>query len=179
MKVIVYTDGSCLGNGKEDAPGGYGCVIIMKSNQKEIKRELSGGIRGTTNNRAELTAVIKTLETAKYKCNFEFHLDSKYVIGCATGNRINVNKDLWAQYAKARRRHGEVAFKYVPGHKGHIYNERANQLAQLAASKEAMKMAQENDKIHGEKDNVNHIIDQVNDKEIKNVLDETNYRRNE
>lgn len=181
MKVIAYTDGSCLGNGGENAPGGYGVVIKMlpSGNTKEFKHEISGGIRGTTNNRAELIAVIETLKQAKVKCDFEFRLDSKYVIGCATGYNIKANKDLWNEYVKERAHHGEVKFSYIPGHKGHPDNERANQIAQLAAAKESMQIAIEEGReieLKGKTDNITHIVEQLNGKEISHV--NTKYKRN-
>ena len=172
MNIIAYTDGSCLGNGTPDAPGGYGVVILMYTESGIIRKELSGEIENTTNNRAELTAVIQTLKEAKTSCNFEFHLDSKYVIGCATGDNIKANKDLWSEYVHERKRHDSIKFMYVPGHKGHPDNERANQLAQLEASKLSMMKAIKSGKtipLFGKNDDVNHITGQINGKEINHV----------
>ena len=56
--IKIYTDGSSRGN---PGPGGYGIVMIYKENRKEI----SEGFKKTTNNRMELLAVIKALESLK------------------------------------------------------------------------------------------------------------------
>ena len=102
-KIQLYTDGACQGN---PGPGGYGVVLLFG----EHRKELSGGYRKTTNNRMELTAVIKGLEALKDKCKVELYSDSKYVLDAlsngwavkwrANGWRRNkrehaVNPDLW------------------------------------------------------------------------------------
>jgi len=144
--INAYTDGSCLGNGGDHAPGGYGSVLILLDETgKEIKRrELSGGIEDTTNNRAELTAVIESLKTATLPCNFVFTTDSQYVIGIASKNwKIKANEDLWKSYFSETKRHGEITFNWVRGHTGHPENERANTLAQVAASKTSINLSKE------------------------------------
>ena len=57
--VTIHTDGSCLGN---PGPGGYGVLLEYG----EVRKELSGGYRKTTNNRMEIMAAIKGLEAIKY-----------------------------------------------------------------------------------------------------------------
>ena len=74
MKVVtVYTDGACSGN---PGPGGWGAILRYGPYEKEI----SGGERSTTNNRMELTAVIRALALLKEPCQVELYSDSKYVI---------------------------------------------------------------------------------------------------
>ena len=75
MKKIIdiYTDGSCLGNGNIDAPGGWGAVLIYKTNIKKV----SGPIESTTNNRAELLAVINALNILKESCIITIYTLSK------------------------------------------------------------------------------------------------------
>ena len=70
--VTIYTDGACTGN---PGPGGY-CAILEYG---EHRRELSGGFRRTTNNRMELTAVVRGLEALKRPCRVELFTDSVYV----------------------------------------------------------------------------------------------------
>ncbi|CAM5224416.1 ribonuclease H [Alishewanella longhuensis] len=70
--VVIYTDGSCLGN---PGPGGYGTILLYKQHRKE----LSGGFRLTTNNRMELLAAIIGLESLKDQCQVELTTDSQYV----------------------------------------------------------------------------------------------------
>ena len=71
--VTLYTDGACSGN---PGPGGWGAILIFGGH----KKELSGGEKSTTNNRMELTAVIRGLEALKESCVVELYSDSKYVI---------------------------------------------------------------------------------------------------
>ena len=71
--IILYTDGACSGN---PGPGGWGVVLLYN----EIKKELSGGEEQTTNNRMELTAVIKGLQALKEECNVDIYSDSAYVV---------------------------------------------------------------------------------------------------
>ena len=139
--VVIYTDGSCLGN---PGPGGYGAVLIYGDN----RREISGGYRVTTNNRMELIAPIKALEALKEQCTVTIYSDSKYVVdamvrGWALKWRSNkwmrnkkdkaVNPDLWVQLLDLCSKHA-VTFRWVKGHAGDLENERADQLANAAAS---------------------------------------------
>ena len=71
--VTLYTDGACSGN---PGPGGWGAILLFG----EHKKELSGGEKNTTNNRMELTAVIRGLQALKEPCIVELYSDSKYVI---------------------------------------------------------------------------------------------------
>ena len=71
--VTLYTDGACSGN---PGPGGWGAILEFNGHEKE----LSGGEANTTNNRMELTAVIRGLQALKEPCTVELYSDSKYVI---------------------------------------------------------------------------------------------------
>ena len=76
-KVEIFTDGACSGN---PGPGGYGVVLRCGEHIKE----LSGGERETTNNRMELTGVIRGLEALKYPCEVTLTTDSRYVVDSVT-----------------------------------------------------------------------------------------------
>lgn len=71
-KIEIFTDGACSGN---PGPGGWGAILRFNGTEKE----LSGGEKDTTNNRMELTAVIKALEALKEPCEVVLTTDSKYV----------------------------------------------------------------------------------------------------
>ena len=71
--VTLYTDGACSGN---PGPGGWGAILEYNG----VEKELSGGEDSTTNNRMELTAVIRGLQALKEPCIVELYSDSKYVI---------------------------------------------------------------------------------------------------
>ena len=70
--VTIYTDGACKGN---PGPGGWGALLVWGDHEKE----LCGGEPATTNNRMELTAVIRALESLKRDCAVEIYTDSQYV----------------------------------------------------------------------------------------------------
>ena len=71
-QVDIYTDGACRGN---PGPGGWGVLLKNKSNEKE----LFGGDLETTNNKMEMIAAIKALESLKETCQVNLYTDSKYV----------------------------------------------------------------------------------------------------
>ncbi len=139
-QVTMYTDGGALGN---PGPGGYGVVLLYKSQRKE----LSGGFRRTTNNRMELMAVISGLESLKTPCQVTVYTDSRYVAdavekGWAKRWRANgwkrnkqeraLNPDLWERLLNLLDGH-EVVFRWVKGHAGNPENERCDALTQEAA----------------------------------------------
>ena len=76
-EVTIYTDGACSGN---PGPGGWGTILSARG----VKKELSGGERSTTNNRMELTAVIRGLQALKRPCKVTVVTDSKYVADAVT-----------------------------------------------------------------------------------------------
>ncbi|KMN83495.1 ribonuclease HI [Chromobacterium alkanivorans] len=135
-KVEMYTDGACKGN---PGPGGWGALLRFKGKEKEV----CGGEANTTNNRMELLAVIKGLATLNRPCRVVVYTDSQYVQkgisewihgwkarGWKTAAKEPVkNADLWQQLDAERNRHLHVEWRWVKGHAGHEFNERADQLA--------------------------------------------------
>lgn len=136
-QVVIYSDGACSGN---PGPGGWGAILMAGEHVKEIR----GGEAATTNNRMELMAAIQALETLKRPCSVELHTDSQYVMkgisewihgwkarGWKTADKKPVkNDDLWRRLDTARSKH-DVTWKWVKGHAGHEFNERADELARL------------------------------------------------
>lgn len=137
-QVIAYTDGACSGN---PGPGGWGAVLAWNGRE----RELSGGEAETTNNRMELMAAIRALETLKRPCPVKIVTDSEYVMkgitewmdawkarGWRTAGRKPVkNRELWERLDRQIQRH-DVDWQWVRGHSGHEGNERADELAREA-----------------------------------------------
>ncbi|HUZ11423.1 MAG TPA: ribonuclease HI [Caulobacteraceae bacterium] len=133
--VVIYTDGACRGN---PGPGGWGAVLMSGAHEREIW----GGEAATTNNRMELTAAIEALAALKRPCRVELHTDSLYLRngvsewlarwkarGWRTLSKGAVkNEDLWRRLDEARACH-EVNWRWVKGHAGHEFNERADALA--------------------------------------------------
>ncbi len=136
-QVTIYTDGACRGN---PGAGGYGVVLKYGS----ARRELSGGEPNTTNNRMELTAVIRGLSALKEPCEVTLYSDSRYVVDAVTrgwaaswrrsnwkGGKAK-NPDLWETLLSLLERH-RVTFVWVRGHDGNPENERCDALATAAA----------------------------------------------
>lgn len=136
MKVIeLFTDGACRGN---PGLGGWGVILRFGAHEKE----LYGGEHDTTNNRMELTAAIRGLQTLKEPCRVSLTTDSQYVRqgvmewmkrwkqnGWKTSAKTPVkNQDLWQQLDEESARH-EIEWHWVKGHSGHPENERADALA--------------------------------------------------
>lgn len=133
--VVIYTDGACSGN---PGPGGWG--VYMHNGSKP--KELCGGERDTTNNRMELMAVIKAMESFKSPRRLTVHADSRYVIDGMTkwipgwvakdwrgsDGKVVKNQDLWERLRVLAGRH-EVTWVWVRGHAGNAGNERADELA--------------------------------------------------
>ena len=133
-QIILYSDGSSLGN---PGPGGYGGILEYKGKRKEY----SGGDAHTTNNRMELQAVIEGLKLLKEPCNVEIISDSSYVIKSINewmegGEKRNFSKvknvDLWKAYIEAAAPHN-ITGTWVRGHNGHPENERCDELARNEA----------------------------------------------
>ena len=135
----IWTDGSCLGN---PGPGGW---AFIATNGKETA-ERSGGEKDTTNNRMELTAVIRALTAAKKHSELEIHTDSQYVkngtqIWLAQWKNNNwknaskkpiKNKELWQQLDEIVQTK-KIHWVWVKGHAGNEMNERCDELARCAA----------------------------------------------
>ena len=136
--IEIYTDGACRGN-----PGPGGWAALLRSGTHE--RELSGAETQTTNNRMELTAVIRALEALRRPVRARVYSDSQYVCrgitewlpawqarGWRTADRKPVkNQDLWEQLAALTARHA-IEWRWVRGHSGVPDNERVDRLANEA-----------------------------------------------
>jgi ribonuclease HI len=136
--IEIFTDGACSGN-----PGPGGWAAILRTGRHE--RELFGGEPETTNNRMELTAVIRALEALRRPSSIRLHTDSRYVMdgatkwlskwkanGWKTADKKPVkNEDLWHTLDAVMAKH-KMNWKWVAGHSGHPENERADTLARAA-----------------------------------------------
>ena len=133
--IIIYTDGACRGN---PGPGGWGALLRYNGHEKLLK----GGETPTTNNRMELMAGIKALESLRETCAVTLHTDSTYVMqglnewlpawkarGWRTAAKKPVkNQDLWERLDKAAAVH-KIDWRWVKGHSGDAGNEAADRLA--------------------------------------------------
>ncbi len=137
MKTVeIYTDGACSGN---PGPGGWGAILRYNGAEKE----LSGGEAYTTNNRMEITGVIRALEALKEPCRVELWSDSKYVVDALekgwarswkkkgwikADKKPALNPELWEQLLALADRH-EMHCHWVKGHAENVFNNRCDQLA--------------------------------------------------
>ena len=132
--IFVWTDGCCENNGKKDAKAGVG-IYWSEKNPFNISERLPGNLQ--TNNRAEIFAVIRAIETSieKDKC-LVIYTDSIYVINCHGTKNPKKNLDLVMRMNDLiKERKGKVVFKYVRGHHGNEGNEQADKLAYLGSQK--------------------------------------------
>lgn len=135
-KITIYTDGACSGN---PGPGGYGAILMYGDNKKEI----SGAEVDTTNNKMEITAVIKALEMIKEPCDIEIYSDSTYVVDSIEKGWVYSweknnwkkadkkpvkNIELWIEMLKYLKVHN-IRFIKVKGHSDNEYNNRCDRLA--------------------------------------------------
>ena len=149
----IYTDGSARGN---PGKGGYGAIIMFRNGDKIEKVTLSQGYRYTTNNRMEITGVLKALEWVTNNIGkgqtIQIYTDSQYV-----ANSINLrwldkweinhwyrdrtkmsvvkNRDLWEMINSLRKDHN-LSISHVAGHADNMFNIEADALAVAAATSE-------------------------------------------
>lgn len=141
-EVIIYTDGSCLGN-----PGKGGCAaILMAGNQR---KEISESNKYTTNNRMELSAVILGLTALKKRAKVNLFTDSKYIVNAINQKWLEkwqknnwyrgknkkkkvLNSDLWIEIIELLKEH-DTKFLWIQGHSDNIENEKCDLLAKAAA----------------------------------------------
>ncbi len=135
-EVTIYTDGACSGN---PGPGGWGAVLMYG----EHKKEMSGFVPNTTNNRMELQAAIEALTVLKEPCKVTLYSDSAYLVNCFhqgwykgwvrngwknSKNQPVENQDLWKELLRLMEIH-QVEYVKVKGHADNFWNNRCDELA--------------------------------------------------
>lgn len=141
-KITIYTDGACSGN---PGNGGWGAVLIYGN----YKKEMSDGEANTTNNRMELLAAIKALETLKEPCEVTLYSDSAYMVNAFLQDWVSSwknnnfrgsdkkeikNLDLWKRLLALTEVH-KVTFVKVKGHADNEFNNRCDFLATSAINR--------------------------------------------
>ena len=133
-RVTVYTDGACSGN---PGPGGWGAILIYQG----VEKEISGGEAATTNNRMELTGVIRALALLKEPCAVTVYTDSQYISRAVNEGWLKKwkaagftkkgglkNAELWRELDGLLQVH-DVSFVWVRGHADNEYNNRCDAMA--------------------------------------------------
>jgi ribonuclease HI len=134
----VHTDGACDPN---PGPGGWSAIFSVDGIKTRV---LLGGERSTTNNRMELTAALKVLESLPAQSTVTIHTDSQYLMlgitrwlpgwvkrGWKRAGGVLANEDLWkALYAQTQR--VNVKWMWLRGHAGSPLNELADREARKA-----------------------------------------------
>ena len=138
-KVIIYTDGACSGN---PGPGGWGAILMYK----DAKKEISGGMKNTTNNIMEISAVIEALKCLKVESDVQIYSDSAYVVNAfnqgwiynwiknkwmTSGKEPVKNKEIWQELYELTKKH-KVKFIKVKGHSDNEFNNRCDEMARNA-----------------------------------------------
>ena len=138
-EVTIYTDGACSGN---PGPGGWGAILMYE----DIKKEISGAQKDTTNNIMEITAVLEALKLLKFECSVKVYSDSAYVVNAfnqgwienwkknnwrTAGKDPVKNKELWVELYELTQKH-KVEFIKVKGHSDNEFNNRCDYLATSA-----------------------------------------------
>ena len=145
--VTIFTDGGCKPN-----PGPGGWAALLRCPDLKLKKELSGYEPDTTNNRMELTAVTRALQTLKLPCTVTVVTDSEYLAnafrqgwlakwkrnGWKTASKEPVkNQDLWCALDESLAQH-TVHWEWTRGHVGHPENERCDELATMARENQGL-----------------------------------------
>lgn len=133
--IIIYTDGGCRGN---PGLGAWASVIIKKDSRLEIGES----VEHTTNNRMELMAAIKSLETLTKSSNVKLYSDSAYLVNGinswiyswiknnwikSSDKKPVENKEYWEKLFELSKKH-KVEFIKVKGHSNNEENNRADEL---------------------------------------------------
>lgn len=140
MKTVeLYTDGACSGN---PGPGGWGAILMYG----DVKKELSGGSRHTTNNQMELLAAIEALNALKEPCKVDLYSDSAYLINAfrqkwlenwvkrnwvKSDKKPVENREYWEELLRLSTIHS-VSWNKVKGHADNPFNNRCDELARAA-----------------------------------------------
>ena len=143
-EILIYTDGSCLGN---PGPGGWAYIICDPQNGQ--REQQSGGFAKTTNNRMEILSVIEALQTLTEPCKITLFSDSQYVCYAISKGWLRSwrnknwiksdkkpvkNVDLWKRLIPLLENH-TLTIKWLRGHTGHRENEQCDTMARACAAK--------------------------------------------
>lgn len=139
---VAFTDGSCSPRDQcsPQGPGGWGTILFGPRGERW---EMHGSIEDTTNNRAEVCAMLAALSCVPQTVYLGVHSDSRYVVDhVRAGCRSNDNEDLWAEVREMLvAKDIKLSASWVQGHNGHRHNERVDALAGNGMRRAAPRLA--------------------------------------
>lgn len=140
--ITIFTDGSCINNGKENSRSGGG-IWLGENHPKNLAFRIPGNKH--SNQIAEISAILLALQQTEPYVPITFKTDSRYAINCLTKHLPTWEDNGWigtanSEFIKAtvyhlRRRSAQTSFEWIKGHNGLHGNEQADKLAKEGANK--------------------------------------------
>ena len=133
--VVIHTDGACSGN---PGPAGIGVFVERPDEVIEISEYIGSG----TNNIAELTAILRALQTLKGEDDrdrlIHLYTDSGWSLGVLVGGwKAKANLELIGEIREEMEKYPKLELLKVRGHAGQDGNEEADGLATMAVRRES------------------------------------------
>ena len=128
--VLIYCDGSSLGNGRDDPRAAAVALLGFRG----VWRAFGEYLGGATNQQAEVAAAALGLEQLREPCRVTVLSDSRYVVETMSGRfRRKSNHDWWARLDKASAQH-KIKWEWLKGHAGHVAQEAVDKAARKIAA---------------------------------------------
>ena len=129
-EVVIYCDGSSLGNGRGDPRAAAVALLGFRG----VWRAFGEYLGGATNQQAEVAAAALGLEQLREPCRVTVLSDSRYVVETMSGRfRRKANHDWWARLDKAAGPH-QIKWQWLKGHAGHTAQEAVDRAARAIAA---------------------------------------------
>ncbi|MCA1620523.1 MAG: ribonuclease HI [Acidobacteria bacterium] len=129
-EVIIYCDGSSLGNGRGDPRAAAVALLGFRG----VWRAFGEYLGAATNQQAEVAAAALGLEQLREPCRVTVLSDSRYVVETMSGRfRRKANHDWWARLDKAAGPH-QIKWQWLKGHAGHVAQEAVDRAARAIAA---------------------------------------------
>ncbi|HWW73791.1 MAG TPA: RNase H family protein [Pyrinomonadaceae bacterium] len=129
-EVLIYCDGSSLGNGREETRAAAVALLGFR----DVWRAFGEYLGGATNQQAEVAAAALGLEQLREPCRVTVLTDSRYVVETMSGRfRRKSNHEWWARLDKASGQH-KIKWQWLKGHAGHVAQEAVDKAARKIAA---------------------------------------------
>ncbi|MDQ3744964.1 MAG: hypothetical protein M3444_11320 [Acidobacteriota bacterium] len=129
-EVLIYCDGSSLGNGQEATRA----AAVALLGYRGVWRAFGLYLGNATNQQAEVAAAALGLEQLREPCRVRVMTDSRYVVETMAGRfRRKSNHEWWARLDRAADGH-TIKWEWVKGHAGHVAQEAVDRAARRVAA---------------------------------------------